>query len=31
LTHMHPDHSNGLVGDAGEIRFPGAELRVHED
>jgi glyoxylase-like metal-dependent hydrolase (beta-lactamase superfamily II) len=31
LTHMHPDHSNGLVGDAGEIRFPAAELRVHED
>jgi glyoxylase-like metal-dependent hydrolase (beta-lactamase superfamily II) len=31
LTHMHPDHSNGLVGDAGEIHFPAAELRVHED
>lgn len=31
LTHMHPDHSNGLVGDAGEIRFPAAELRVHAD
>ena len=30
LTHMHPDHSNGLVGDAGEIRFPGAELRVDD-
>jgi len=31
LTHMHPDHPDGLVGDAGEIRFPGARLRVHED
>ena len=31
LTHMHPDHSNGLVGDAGEIHFPAAELCVHED
>jgi glyoxylase-like metal-dependent hydrolase (beta-lactamase superfamily II) len=31
LTHVHPDHSNGLVGDAGEIHFPAAELRVHED
>ncbi|MCZ7657343.1 MAG: MBL fold metallo-hydrolase [Xanthobacteraceae bacterium] len=31
LTHMHPDHSNGLVGDAGEVHFPVAELRVHED
>jgi glyoxylase-like metal-dependent hydrolase (beta-lactamase superfamily II) len=31
LTHMHPDHSNGLVGDAGEVLFPAAELRVHED
>jgi glyoxylase-like metal-dependent hydrolase (beta-lactamase superfamily II) len=30
LTHMHPDHSNGLVGDAGEVLFPSAELRVHE-
>src|SRR6516162_6067897 len=25
LTHMHPDHSNGLVDDAGEIRFPGTD------
>jgi glyoxylase-like metal-dependent hydrolase (beta-lactamase superfamily II) len=31
LTHMHPDHSNGLVGDAGEVLFPSAELRVHEN
>jgi glyoxylase-like metal-dependent hydrolase (beta-lactamase superfamily II) len=31
LTHVHPDHSNGLVGDSGEIHFPGAELRAHED
>lgn len=31
LTHVHPDHSNGLVGDEGEIHFPAAELRVHQD
>ena len=31
LTHVHPDHSNGLVGDGGEIHFPNAELRVHEN
>jgi glyoxylase-like metal-dependent hydrolase (beta-lactamase superfamily II) len=31
LTHVHPDHSNGLVGDNGEIHFPAAELRVHEN
>ncbi len=31
LTHLHPDHSNGLVGDAGEVHFPETELRVHED
>lgn len=26
LTHMHPDHSNGLAGPAGEALFPNAEL-----
>jgi glyoxylase-like metal-dependent hydrolase (beta-lactamase superfamily II) len=31
LTHMHPDHSNGLTSDAGEPLFPECELVVHED
>jgi glyoxylase-like metal-dependent hydrolase (beta-lactamase superfamily II) len=31
LTHMHPDHSNGLVDDNGQIVFPFAELVVQED
>ena len=31
LTHMHPDHSNGLVDDNGRLAFPSAELVVHED
>jgi glyoxylase-like metal-dependent hydrolase (beta-lactamase superfamily II) len=31
LTHMHPDHSNGLVDDDGRVVFPSAELVVHED
>jgi glyoxylase-like metal-dependent hydrolase (beta-lactamase superfamily II) len=30
LTHLHPDHSNGLVDDAGEPHYPNAELIVHE-
>ncbi len=30
LTHMHPDHSNGLAGPAGEALFPNAELAMHE-
>ncbi len=30
LTHMHPDHSNGLTGSAGEAHFPAAELVVSE-
>ena len=30
LTHVHPDHSNGLVDDAGALWFPNAELVVHE-
>ncbi|WP_240789847.1 MBL fold metallo-hydrolase [Roseomonas sp. HF4] len=29
LTHMHPDHSNGLAGPAGEALFPNAELVMH--
>ncbi len=30
LTHVHPDHSNGLVTDAGRLWFPAAELTLHE-
>ena len=29
LTHMHPDHSNGLVDDNGAKYFPNAELVMH--
>ena len=31
LTHIHPDHSNGLVDDAGRAHFPNAEVLVHAD
>src|SRR4029453_14596258 len=30
LTHIHPDHSNGLVDDAGPAVFANAELILHE-
>jgi glyoxylase-like metal-dependent hydrolase (beta-lactamase superfamily II) len=30
LTHLHPDHSNGLVDDAGAAIFPNAEVILHE-
>lgn len=30
LTHVHPDHSNGLIDAAGEAIFPNAELVLHE-
>jgi glyoxylase-like metal-dependent hydrolase (beta-lactamase superfamily II) len=30
LTHLHPDHANGLVDDDGRAIFPNAELLVHE-
>ena len=30
LTHLHPDHSNGLVDDAGEAIYPNAEVILHE-
>ena len=30
LTHLHPDHSNGLVDDAGAAVFPNAEVVLHE-
>ena len=29
LTHMHPDHSNGLTDGAGQRVFPNAELLIH--
>ena len=29
LTHIHPDHSNGLVDDQGRANFPNAEVIVH--
>jgi glyoxylase-like metal-dependent hydrolase (beta-lactamase superfamily II) len=29
LTHMHPDHSNGLADAAGNRLFPNAELVLH--
>ena len=29
LTHMHPDHSNGLADAAGNALFPNAELVLH--
>ncbi len=30
LTHMHPDHSNGLADAEGRALFPRAELAMHE-
>src|ERR1051326_7458321 len=30
MTHLHPDHANGLVDDAGAPHYPNAELLVHE-
>ena len=30
LTHMHPDHSNGLADAEGRALFPNAELVMHE-
>ena len=31
LTHIHPDHSSGLMGPGGEPLFSRAEVVVHED
>ena len=31
LTHIHPDHSNGLTDDEGNPLFHRAEIVVHED
>jgi glyoxylase-like metal-dependent hydrolase (beta-lactamase superfamily II) len=30
LTHLHPDHSNGLVDDAGHAVYPNAEIVLNE-
>jgi glyoxylase-like metal-dependent hydrolase (beta-lactamase superfamily II) len=30
LTHLHPDHSNGLVDDDGRALYPNAEVILHE-
>lgn len=30
VTHLHPDHANGLVDDAGAAVFPNARILVHE-
>lgn len=30
LTHMHPDHANGLVDDNGAPHYPNAEIVAHE-
>jgi glyoxylase-like metal-dependent hydrolase (beta-lactamase superfamily II) len=30
LTHLHPDHSNGLTDDAGAALYPKAEVILHE-
>jgi glyoxylase-like metal-dependent hydrolase (beta-lactamase superfamily II) len=31
LTHIHPDHSSGLMGPDGKAAFTRAEIVVHED
>jgi len=31
LTHIHPDHSNGLADEHGQPVFPNAEVLVHEN
>jgi glyoxylase-like metal-dependent hydrolase (beta-lactamase superfamily II) len=30
MTHLHPDHANGLVDDAGLPHYPNAEIVVHQ-
>jgi glyoxylase-like metal-dependent hydrolase (beta-lactamase superfamily II) len=30
ITHLHGDHANGLVDDAGVAHYPNAEIVVHE-
>src|SRR5580693_89170 len=29
MTHLHPDHANGLVDDGGDAHYPNAEIVVH--
>jgi glyoxylase-like metal-dependent hydrolase (beta-lactamase superfamily II) len=29
MTHLHPDHANGLVDDSGKPHYPNAEIVVH--
>jgi glyoxylase-like metal-dependent hydrolase (beta-lactamase superfamily II) len=29
MTHLHPDHANGLVDDSGNPHYPNAEIVVH--
>jgi glyoxylase-like metal-dependent hydrolase (beta-lactamase superfamily II) len=31
LTHIHPDHANGLVDESGAPHYPNAEIVVHEE
>ena len=31
LTHMHGDHSNGLLDQSGQPQFPNATIRMHAD
>ncbi|GJE54482.1 MBL fold metallo-hydrolase [Methylobacterium thuringiense] len=31
VSHLHPDHVGGLLGDDGKARFPNAELVLHAD
>ena len=30
ITHLHPDHANGLVDDAGKPHYPNAQIVVHQ-
>ena len=30
LTHMHPDHANGLLTPDKKVAFPNASVHVHE-
>jgi len=31
LTHLHPDHANGLIDGEGKANFPGADLILHRE
>lgn len=31
LTHIHPDHSSGLMDESGQPLFPRAEIIIHKD